>query len=256
MTTSTQMIFDAPPKDWKHLQQLVHQAFIEMGCHAEEPKIVVLVRGNKEVDVYVEDVVHGIKNVYLIECKYWNSDLPQEVVHGFRTVVADSGANKGIIVAKKGFQSGANEAISKTPTDLLTWEEFNIVFFKKWRSAATESLQDRARKLLEFREFPYGPMCDETKVKLSPEEHNLWAEYVNGFEITIVLATRNILKELSDGSVRLVDPRSPLNDFEQVKFWIVETHREWYDYISSQLNFWLGKTEAWMKSFAARSPVE
>jgi hypothetical protein len=48
--------------------------------------------------------------VYAIECKNWRKKVPRSVVHGFRTVVGDSGANWGAIVSLHGFQSGAYEA--------------------------------------------------------------------------------------------------------------------------------------------------
>ncbi len=249
------MIFDTAPTDWKNLQQLVHQAFVEMGCHAEEPKTISLVRGNKEIDVYVEDVVHGIKSVYLIECKYWNSDIPQDVVHGFRTVVADSGANRGIVIAKKGFQSGANEASLKTSVELMTWDQFNTAFFDKWLAAASNSFRERARKLVEFRSFPYGPMCDEPQVKLVKTEHDLWWEYINAFTETAILGARDVLIELCDGPVRLLKPGAKVTDGAPIQFWNVKTHREWYNYMSPQLDHWCEKTEAWMKSFQVRTQV-
>ena len=54
------MIFDNPPASWQDLQVLVHQAFLEMGCQTESPKTVKLVRGEKEVDVWVADRQDGI----------------------------------------------------------------------------------------------------------------------------------------------------------------------------------------------------
>jgi hypothetical protein len=247
------MIFDTAPTDWKNLQQKVHQAFIEMGCHAEEPKTISLVRGQKEVDVYVEDIVHGIKSVYLIECKYWNSDIPQDVIHGFRTVVSDSGANKGIIIAKKGFQSGASEANFMTPVELMTWDQFNSAFFDKWIAATSDSLQKRARKLIEFRAFPYGSMCDSQQVKLTQAEHDLWWKYINEFTETAILGARDILKELNNGSVQLLKPGTQVTDITSVQPWNIKTHREWYNYISPKLDEWCEKTETWMKSFRIRT---
>jgi hypothetical protein len=100
------MIFDKPPATWEELQSLVHQTFVEMGCEAESPKTVKLVRGQKAVDVWVRDVREGILTLYFIECKYWATNVPQNEAHAFRTVVADGGAHKGIIITQTGFQSG------------------------------------------------------------------------------------------------------------------------------------------------------
>jgi hypothetical protein len=43
------MIFDREPTDWKELQAMVAQAFIEMGFDAKVSVKVQLVRGKKEM---------------------------------------------------------------------------------------------------------------------------------------------------------------------------------------------------------------
>jgi hypothetical protein len=43
--------------------------------------------------------VQGRRYTTLCECKYWRSAVPQAVIHGFRTVVGDIGANKGYAIA-------------------------------------------------------------------------------------------------------------------------------------------------------------
>ncbi|MBY0157207.1 restriction endonuclease [Cytobacillus firmus] len=78
--------------------------------------------------------------MYLIECKYWNTDIPQTVIHSFRTVVSDYGSQHGLIIAKKGFQSGAYEATKNTNIHLLSWNEFLSLFEERW-------LQNRIRDL-------------------------------------------------------------------------------------------------------------
>lgn len=247
------MIFDKEPTSWKHLQKVVHQAFVEMRCHAEEPKVIDLVRGQKEIDVYVEDVLHGIKNVYLIECKYWKSDIPQEVIHGFRTVVADSGANKGIIITRSDFQSGAFEASKSTQIELMTWEQFNTSFFGKWSAAAQITIREKVVKLYEFRSMPYGDMCDEKLVELTPKEHDLWWEYINGFsEVGILAGARNVLIELNTGPVKVLRPRVQLSAGLPIEFWTIKTHREWFDYIVPKLDYWLEKIDEWMLEFNKR----
>lgn len=247
------MIFDQLPNDWKDLQKKVHQAFTEMGCHAEEPKTISLVRGNKEIDVYVEDTQHEIISIYLIECKYWESDIPQEIIHGFRTVISDSGANKGLIIAKKGFQSGAHTASEKTPLELLTWNELNTRYFEKWRAFTTQSIQQRARTLADFRSFPYGPMCDEEpSTPLTNEEHQQWLEYSEGVMELLVLAHRNIFEELLKGPVRILRPGVPINDHLELVWWNIRTPREWFDYISPELDKWITKVEEWRRQYALR----
>jgi restriction system protein len=54
------------------------------------------------------------------------------VIHAFRTVVADSGANLGYIVSSGGFQSGAFTTAELSNVRLVTWEEFQKEFTESW----------------------------------------------------------------------------------------------------------------------------
>ena len=108
------------------------EILLECALEAETEKTVPLVRGAAEIDVYALEQVMGRTNIMLVECKNWLARVPQHVVHSFRTVVADCGANAGYIVSKAGFQSGAYEAAASTNIQLLTWEEFQEEFIKQW----------------------------------------------------------------------------------------------------------------------------
>jgi hypothetical protein len=44
---------------------------------------------------------------------------PQQIVHSFRTVMADTGAHRGHTISRAGFQSGAFEATANTNIDLV-----------------------------------------------------------------------------------------------------------------------------------------
>jgi restriction system protein len=54
------------------------------------------------------------------------------VIHSFRTVVSDIGANIGYIIAPSGFQSGSVNASEFTNIKLVTWEEFQNEFEETW----------------------------------------------------------------------------------------------------------------------------
>lgn len=82
-------IFDDEPSSWTDLQNCVSQMFSELGCTVAVSVAIPLVRGEKEVDVLVEDPHTVPRSEYLCECKYWSRPIPQEVIHTFRTVVAD-----------------------------------------------------------------------------------------------------------------------------------------------------------------------
>lgn len=134
-------------RDWKDLQDKVADLFREMGYEVHSPHVVQHVRGSKEVDVYVRDPRTSVPHVILIECKHWGSNLPQDTVHGFRTVMADCGANTGIIVGSTGFQSGAEEAVAYTNIELRTWESLQRAFGNEWFLRQKERLAPLDAKL-------------------------------------------------------------------------------------------------------------
>ena len=63
-------------RDWRDLQNRVAELFREMGYLAHSPFNVDLVRGKKEVDVFVEDPRTSMPHRTLIECKHWATAVP------------------------------------------------------------------------------------------------------------------------------------------------------------------------------------
>lgn len=147
-------IFDHEPADWRELQDRVAQLFSEIGCDVKVAEQVKLVRGEKEIDVSVRDPQTTPASVYLCECKFWSKPVPQEVIHSFRTVLSDFGAHRGFIISRAGFQAGAKEAVKKTNLDLLTFEEFQSLFFDRWRIAMGKKYRPYADRLFPYWDYP------------------------------------------------------------------------------------------------------
>lgn len=90
------------------------------------------------------------------------------IVHAFRTVVADTGANVGYMIGSSGFQSGAIEAARMANVRLVTWEEFQEEFLGQWiEEHAIPSLWHRVNGLLRWTEplppSPGRPLTDSEK---------------------------------------------------------------------------------------------
>lgn len=147
-------IFDHEPTDWSQLQDLVAQLFSDVGCNVRVSERVKLVRGEKEIDVLVRDPHTTPASIYLCECKFWNKAIPQEVIHAFRTVVADFGAHRGFIISRVGFQAGAKEAVKNTNVDLLTFDDLQSLFFDRWRVAMGRRYRPEADRLFPYWDYP------------------------------------------------------------------------------------------------------
>lgn len=147
------MITRNAPDSWQSLQVEVGRMLSECGFAFEVEKKIQTARGTVELDVYAEETVRGRKYVITCECKYWKSRIPQSVVHGFRTVVQDIGANIGYIISMEGFQSGAVTASDLTNLSLVTWQEFQSLFEDSWLEAHfTEVIGNKLCGLMTYAE--------------------------------------------------------------------------------------------------------
>src|SRR5688500_5537101 len=127
----TALIYPDSPSRWQDLENRVGQILRECGYEVEIQKNVKLARGDVNIDVWADE--HSSPpNVIAVECKYWATRATKNVVHGFRTVVGDSGANTGLIVSSGGFQTGAVEAAAYSNVRLLDWSEFQQMFVLRW----------------------------------------------------------------------------------------------------------------------------
>lgn len=154
---SSSMITKKIPDTWHALQNEVGRILEESGFTVEIEKKVTTARGEVELDVYAEEIVRGRKYSIAIECKHWKNKVPQTVIHGFRTVVSDIGANVGYIVSLNGFQSGAFSASDLTNLELVTWEQFQNSFLETWFDVYfTKTIADELDGLMTYSE-PFLP---------------------------------------------------------------------------------------------------
>ncbi|SEO63781.1 Restriction endonuclease [Halorientalis persicus] len=108
--------------DWKSYQKIV------AGLHAlgedvdveHEYDYPVHSGGTKEMDVVVWDRRGRYTVTTLIECKFHDEPIEQEVVDSLVGVLDNSDANKGVVVSKNGFQSGAKERAKGSGIELWT----------------------------------------------------------------------------------------------------------------------------------------
>jgi restriction system protein len=175
------LIEAALPGTWQELEDQVAQILRECGYDVEVQKEVELAgRGTANIDVWADD--HSSpRNVLAIECKQWRRRTNQSVVHAFRTVVGDSGANTGLIVSSAGFQRGAIEAAAYSNVRLLDWNEFQEMFAARWfmdymsptLAEATDALHEYTEPINSriFRKADALPEDRQKRFKLLREQH-------------------------------------------------------------------------------------
>lgn len=174
------MITSKEPDSWQDLQNQVARVLEECGFEVDVEKKIETVRGEVELDVYAEEVIKGRKYSIAVECKNWSNNIPQHVVHSFRTVVADLGINAGYIVAKTGFQSGAFSAADLTNIELLTWSDFQAQFFESWyETYFTNMVAEKLDGLMTYSE-PFLPPWFEA---MKENDKNLYLGYKQQFDV-------------------------------------------------------------------------
>jgi hypothetical protein len=160
------------PGDWKALQAEVARILEECGLAVQVEKTIATVRGTVEVDVFAEESVTGRIYTLVCECKRWKTNVPQTVIHAFRTVVTDSGANVGYIISSAGFQTGAFTAAELTNLRLVTWEDFQSDFEQKWlEQFLMNYVAERFDTLFNYTEYlmprVYGTLSEEGQRRFS-----------------------------------------------------------------------------------------
>ncbi len=126
------MIEESVPNDWRDLQNKTAQILTESGLEAHTDREISLARGFVKVDVLARDASATPPATYICECKHWQRSVSKDVVHGFRTVVVDSGADRGFLISSGGFQSGADAAAEYSNVELVNWPEFQRLFSERW----------------------------------------------------------------------------------------------------------------------------
>lgn len=136
------LISSTTPEGWKDLETSVAAILSECGMSVQRGVRLNLPRGHVNVDVLADEAVEGITHRIICECKDWGTNVPQEKVHAFRTVMQETGANRGYIITKTGFQSGAIEAAASTNIELVTYEQFQQLYFTKWFNSRIRAVED------------------------------------------------------------------------------------------------------------------
>lgn len=197
-------MFDDPPSDWQDLQRRVRQVFSELGCESHCDVPISTVRGSVDVDVVAIDRSRPPTATYIVECKRWTRRVPQTVIHAFRTVVADAGVHIGFIISEAGFQKGTRDAVHKSNVTLLTWAEFQELFYERWVTARGAALQLAAQPIREFMHGMIEPLW--SIVERSDEAQTLWYAMFTKFSAYVPWLTPTPVKSASF-PITCIDPR-------------------------------------------------
>lgn len=106
--------------NWKEYQEEAARFFRDLGLDAQTNITVQGVRTTHDIDVLVRSHHFGFDITWIVECKYWATSVTKLHVLALREIVADLGADRGILLAENGYQSGAIEAANLTNVRLTS----------------------------------------------------------------------------------------------------------------------------------------
>jgi restriction system protein len=164
---------------WKEYQEEAAAFFRALGLDAETDVTLQGVRTTHDIDVLVKSHHIGFVVTWIVECKHWKSRVSKLHVLALREIVADVGADRGILLSECGFQSGAIEAATLTNVHVTSLADVR-------RTARTEILSMRLRELYDRIE-----VCREQYWNIPKEariEHGLRPDVgVVGYSATHIL---------------------------------------------------------------------
>lgn len=128
---------------WKEYQEEAASFFRSLGLDASTDVTVEGVRTTHDIDVLVKSHHVGFEITWLVECKHWKTRVSKLHVLALREIVADLGADRGILLSEAGFQSGAIEAANLTNVQVTSLAEVSATAKNEIYSMRLRELYDR-----------------------------------------------------------------------------------------------------------------
>lgn len=167
---------------WRAYQAQVGEFFRHIGLAAEMDVEIQGARTKHDIDVYVTSRHAGFDLVWLVECKSWQRRVPKERVFTLRSIVDDTGADRGFMMAESGYQKGALEAALLTNVHLASLAELVETHAYDLGMTQLRSLGPRIDRCNE-RYWSIG--------KGDRIDHDLRPDYSGGFSGTHVINAAN-----------------------------------------------------------------
>jgi len=148
-------------KDWSNYQEEAAEFFRSLGLDARTNAKVEGARGSHDVDVLVVSNFVGFELKWIVECKYWKTRVSKLHVLGLRTIVQETGADRGIVLAETGFQSGAIELAKMTNVHLTSLAALRTETSSEVFGMQLTELYDR----VEACRIMYGSISKRTRIE-------------------------------------------------------------------------------------------
>ncbi len=130
-------------KPWQMYQEEAASYFRSLGLDASVDATTRGVRTSHDIDVLVKSTYVGFEITWIVECKNWQTAVSKLHVLALREIVADLGADRGILLSEEGFQSGAREAANLTNVQVTSIVEMRETASSSIQAMRLRDLYDR-----------------------------------------------------------------------------------------------------------------
>jgi len=134
---------------WKEYQETAAAQFRALGLTAETDQRLVGARGQHDIDVAVRGNRAGMEFLWVVECQRWKTNVPKSAVATLSTIVQDLGADRGIILSEKGFQSGAIRLAQGSNVTLTSLAVMRDKTYREWVEYQCAELAGRFKAVRE-----------------------------------------------------------------------------------------------------------
>lgn len=110
-----------PP--WKDYQEETAAYYRGLGLSAQTEQKIDGARSPHKIDVAVRGYRAGVEFLWIVECKYWKRRVSKSAVATLSSIVQDVGADRGVILSRRGFQPGATALAQKSNITLTSLSE-------------------------------------------------------------------------------------------------------------------------------------
>ncbi|MDI5891098.1 restriction endonuclease [Halomonas rhizosphaerae] len=209
--------------DWYQFQEVICEHFRALGADAQTNVTVEGVRTNHDVDILVRTKFLGQDITWVVEAKFWNSKVNKSHVLALRAIVDDIGADRGFIVSKKGFQSGATEAAQSSNVNLKTFEELK----SETKDMVEGEIIKMYSKRLYLLEDRYWSHSKSLRIKYGLRE-DVWDYSMNFSGQLILAAARKAIMAAEDFRYPIVieshqkeqQGQPVVHNFQQLQNWL------------------------------------
>ncbi|MEU9206578.1 restriction endonuclease [Streptomyces sp. NPDC048415] len=133
--------------EWQQYQHDVAEMLSELGFVTKVEETITGVRAAHDIDVTARITSAGVAQLWVVECKKWKRAVPKERILAFSAIIADVGADRGLMFADNGFQAGAIRAARNTNLTLTSLVDFRHNTAAEVASLKVTGLQERITQL-------------------------------------------------------------------------------------------------------------